>query len=147
MKRSDANHDGFTLIEVLIVLLILTSLVGVVGVNVMRHRSESQIKTARIQISQFVSALRLFKLEQGRYPSTEEGLDVLVDPARMSGRPQRFPEEGYLDGRQIPVDPWGSAYLYLAPGRSGEPFEIISYGQDREPGSEGVGADLSSSAP
>jgi len=144
MNTERNRSSGFTLIEVLIVLLILTSLVGLVGVNVLRHQGEAKVKTARIQISQLVSALKLYKLEQGQFPNTEQGLDALVKAPLQQTGSSPYPAEGYLDSSQVPMDPWGQPYVYLAPGRSGEPFEIISYGSDREPGGAEDQGDLSS---
>ena len=144
MKTELQRKSGFTLIEVLIVLLILTSLVGLVGVNVLRHQGEAKVKTGRIQISQLVSALKLYKMEQGQYPSTDLGLDALVKAPLQRTGTSPYPAEGYLDSSQVPLDPWGQPYVYLAPGRSGEPFEIISYGSDGEPGGAEDQADLSS---
>ena len=145
MKHNLPDRTGFTLIEVLIVLLILTSLVGLVGVNVLRHQGEAKIKTTKIQISQLASALKLYKVEQGNFPTSNQGLEALVRaPAnRLAG--SEYPSDGYLDGTQVPLDPWKQLYVYLSPGRNGEAFEIISYGGDREPGGAGDDADITSS--
>ena len=144
INTPNPQTSGFTLIELLIVLLILTSLISLVGVNVLRHQGEAKIKTARIQISQLVSALKIYKLEQGQYPTTDQGLDALVRVPAQGAPTGQFPDEGYLDGPVVPEDPWGEPYVYLAPGRGGEPFEILSYGGDREPGGTGDDEDISS---
>lgn len=144
MKAS--KNSGFTLIEVLVVLVIVMSLAGIVTVNLVRHQSEAKIKTARLQINQFESALQTYHLEQGRYPTQAQGLTALVARPTLAPVPTRYPEGGYLAKPRLPLDPWNNAYIYLAPGRAGEPYELISYGSDGEPGGEGNAADISSSA-
>lgn len=146
LTRERSSRSAFTLIEVLIVLLILTSLVGLVGVGVIRHQGEAKVKTGKIQIAQLQSALKLYKVEQGEFPTSNQGLEALVRAPANRSSTAPYPPEGYLDSTQVPLDPWGQPYVYLAPGREGEAFEIISYGSDREPGGEGDAADLSSSA-
>jgi general secretion pathway protein G len=133
---------GFTLIEVLVVLVIVMGLAGIVSLNVVRHQAESKVKTAQLQISQLEQALQSFYLDHGRYPTQAQGLQALVTPP--AGLADSFPEGGYLARPRVPVDPWGQPYIYLIPGRQGERFEILSYGSDREPGGTGHGADISS---
>lgn len=135
---------GFTLVEMLVVLAIIAGLVGVVTVNVVHHQVKARIDTARLQISQLRSAVRLYQMEQGRAPTEEQGLDALVARSTRPPIPDKFPADGYLEGRRIPRDPWGHPYIYLSPGREQAPFEIISYGSDGEPGGEADAADISS---
>ncbi len=136
---------GFTLIEILVVLVIVMGLAGIVTVGVMRHQVESRVKMAQLQISQFEQALQAYHLDHGRYPTQAQGLEALVRRPTASPVPERYPEEGYLARTRLPLDPWGNEYIYLAPGRRGEPFEIISYGSDGEPGGSGHAAEISSS--
>lgn len=148
MQRSKAIHpgpQGFTLIEVLVVLVIVMGLAGIVTVNVVRHQSESRVKTAQLQISQLEQALQSYHLDHGRYPTQAQSLEALVTPPTVPPIPSSFPEGGYLARPRVPLDPWGNPYIYLSPGRRGEPFEIISYGSDGEPGGTGHAADLYSS--
>lgn len=144
-SRRFSGPQGFTLIEVLIVVAILVGLVSLVGVNVLRHGGEAKVKTAKIQMGQIVSALKLYKLEQGGYPTTDQGLEALVRSPFSGSSPRAYPQEGYLESREVPLDPWGQPFVYLAPGRSGEAFEILSYGSDGEPGGTDEMSDLSSS--
>lgn len=146
MNVSNGERSGFTLIEVLVVLLILTALVSLVGVNVLSQSGEAKVKTTQIQMEQVESALKLYKLEQNRVPTTDQGLEALVRRPERAPTPTRYPEDGYLDGARVPPDAWGNAFIYLAPGRQGEEFELLSYGSDGEPGGSGDAQDLSSSA-
>jgi general secretion pathway protein G len=139
------RQAGFTLIEILVVIMIITILASIVSVNVLRKPGEARVSAARMQIRQMQTAVQLYKTEQGRLPTQEQGLEALVARPTIDPAPPRYPEEGYLESRNLPKDPWKNDYVYLAPGRQGEPFEIISYGGDGEPGGEGEAADLSSS--
>jgi general secretion pathway protein G len=135
---------GFTLLEILVVIMIITILASIVSVNVLRKPGEARVSAARMQIKQLQTAVQLYRTEQGRIPTQEQGLEALVAKPATDPIPQRYPEEGYLDSRKLPVDPWKNDYVYLAPGRAGESFEIISYGSDGEPAGDGDAADLSS---
>ena len=139
------HRRGFTLIEILVVLVIVMGLAGIVTVNVVRHQTESKVKTAQLQISQFEQALQSYHLDHGRYPTQAQGLAALVGRPTVAPIPDRYPEGGYLARTRLPPDPWGNEYIYLSPGRQGQPFEIISYGSDGEPGGTGHAAEISSS--
>lgn len=125
---------GFTLIELLVVLAILTLLAGLVGPRVLGQLGGAKSKTAAVQIADLDKSLELFKLDVGRYPSTEEGLDALVKkPGNVTGW-----NGPYLKGG-VPTDPWGRAYRY---GSSGGSVEITSLGADGAPGGDGENADI-----
>lgn len=143
VHRRRRTARGFTLIEVLIAVFIGVLLAGIVTVNVMRHLSETRVKTARIQLRQLKSAVQLYQVEQGRLPTQEQGLEALVRKPSIPPIPPNYPAEGYLEGRRVPLDPWGREYIYAAPGADGLPFEIITYGSDGEPGGDGDAADIS----
>lgn len=145
--RATARQDGFTLIEILVVIVIITILASIVTVNVLRKPGEARVAAARMQLGQIKSALQLYRMEQSRVPTESQGLRALVAPAEEGPLPRNFPAGGYLDSPNLPTDPWGGEFIYLVPGRQGEPFEIISYGRDGEPGGDGEDADLSSSSP
>ena len=131
-----ASSSGFTLIELLVVLAILTMLAGLVGPKVLGQLGGAKSKTAAVQIADIEKALELFKLDVGRFPSTEEGIDALVNkPASASGW-----AGPYLKGA-IPTDPWGKAYRYANPGAQGG-IDVISLGADGAPGGEGENADV-----
>ncbi|MDF1482622.1 type II secretion system major pseudopilin GspG [Extensimonas sp. H3M7-6] len=127
---------GFTLIELLVVLAILTLLAGLVGPRVLNQLGGAKSKTASVQIADLDKALELFKLDVGRYPTTEEGLDALAkQPAGVVGW-----NGPYLKGG-VPTDPWGHPYRYANPGPNGG-LEILSLGADGAPGGEGENADI-----
>jgi general secretion pathway protein G len=144
MKRS-RYRQGFTLMEVMVVLFILILLSGVVGVSVVQQQRRARRDTAILQIRQLRQAVQIYYNEQGRVPTTEQGLEALVGRPTRPPVPAQYPPEGYLDSRRVPADPWGNPYIYLAPGRAGELFEIITYGSDGEPGGSDYAADISSS--
>ena len=125
---------GFTLIEILVVVLIISILVGIVGINVLRHPGEARIASAKLQIKNFKSALQLYRMEQGRFPTQQQGLETLCVKPTTPPVPEEYPENGYLDSQKLPQDPWNHDFIYLVPGRNNEPYEIISYGSDGEPG-------------
>ncbi len=130
---------GFTLVELLVVLAILGLLSGLVGPQVIRFLSSSATQTARLQIEDLSAALDLYRLEVGRYPSTNEGLEALV---RDPGNAPNW-NGPYLRRSQVPLDPWGKAYHYRFPGQHG-PFDIWSYGANGQPGGEGEDQDVTS---
>jgi general secretion pathway protein G len=128
--------DGYTLIEMLVVLTIISLIVGLVGPRVLGYLGESRVKTAKLQIESFNSALDLFYLDTGRYPTSSEGLDAL------SQRPTAVENWNgpYLKGSRVPADPWGHPYHYRSPVDRLPPYEIVSYGPD---GREGASDNIS----
>jgi general secretion pathway protein G len=125
----------------LVVLTIIALIVGLVGPRVLGYLGDSRVKTAKLQIESLGSALDLFYLDAGHYPSTSEGLQSLVQ------RPSSVTiwNGPYLKGGRVPVDPWGNAYLYRAPAETA-PYEIISRGADGQEGGAGIAADISNLA-
>lgn len=135
-RTPDRRGRGFTLIELLVVLVILTLLAGLVGPRVMNQLGGAKSKTAALQIADLDKSLELFKLDVGRYPTTAEGLDALVNkPANAMGW-----NGPYLKGG-VPTDPWGKPYAYTSPAANGG-FEIVSLGADGAPGGTGENADI-----
>lgn len=135
------NHKGFTLIELLVVILILGLLIGIVGPRVIGRTDDAKVSAARIQIESLISALNMYKLDNGVYPSTEQGLQALVAPPQTGNAPRNWRQGGYLERGQIPKDPWGNDYVYLAPGAHGD-FDLVSYGADGQPGGDGYNKDI-----
>jgi general secretion pathway protein G len=133
-----AGQAGFTLVEMLVVITIIGLIMGLIGPRVLNYLSESRVKAAKIQLQSFSSALDLFYLDAGRFPSAAEGLAALV---------QRTPgvtswNGPYLKGGNVPSDPWNHSYLYRTPGEHG-PYDIVSYGSDGQEGGSGTAADIS----
>jgi general secretion pathway protein G len=129
--------SGFTLIELLVVLMILGLLAGLAGPQVLRYLGGAKTDTAKLQIEEFGAGLDLFHLEVGRYPTTDEGLNALVEqPPGASNW-----HGPYLKKKQIPTDPWGRDYRYRSPGEEGL-YDLYSYGQDDTEGGEGENEDI-----
>ena len=133
---------GFTLIELLVVIVILGILVAVVSPRIMERPEQARQIKARVDIENFESALKLFKLDNGFYPSTEQGLVALVKKPTIGKIPSHWPEEGYLEKEWVSKDPWSNPYIYLSPGIHNKDFDIISYGADSEEGGEGYDVDI-----
>ena len=133
------SFRGFTLIELLVVLLILGLIAGLAGPQVMNYLGESKAKAAKLQIEEFGSSLDLYKLDMGRYPDGQEGLQALVQaPVGQGAERWRGP---YLRKKNVPKDPWGTDYQYAAPGRHGH-YDIVSFGADGREGGEGDNKDV-----
>ena len=137
MQAQKKLNVGFTLIELLVVLVILGLLAGLVGPQVLRHLGGAKSDTAALQISELGAGLDLFHLEVGRYPSSSEGLQALVE-APSSVDNWHGP---YLKKRSVPKDPWGNEYIYRFPGDNG-PYDLYSYGADKTEGGEGDNKDI-----
>jgi general secretion pathway protein G len=134
-----AAKAGYTLVEMLVVLTIISLILGLVGPRVLSYLGESRVKTAKLQIESFGAALDLFYLDTGRYPTGSEGLSALV--AAPSG--VQIWNGPYVKGGRVPADPWGNSYQYRAPVRNTPPYEISSYGSDGREGGTGAAADIS----
>jgi general secretion pathway protein G len=132
---------GFTLIEVLVVVVILGILAALIVPRIMDRPDEARIIAARNDIRAIKSALNLYRLDNGVYPSTEQGLMALVQKPDTGVVPRNWKPGGYLD--KLPKDPWRNDYQYLSPGVYGE-IDIFSYGADGQPGGEGINADIGS---
>jgi len=131
------RQAGFTLIELLVVLVILGLLAGLVGPQILRYLGSARSDTARLQIDELGAGLDLFHLEVGRYPTTEEGINAIVEePAGVSNW-----HGPYLKKRQVPNDPWGNAYHYRSPGENGA-YDLFSLGNDNMEDGEGEAADI-----
>ncbi len=142
MKRCPLKAAyGFTLIELLVVILILGLLAGIVGPRLFGHTDEAKITKARVQIENLGTALKMYKLDNGVFPSTEQGLEALVGMPQGGDAPRKWRKGGYLEKGQVPKDPWGNDYLYLCPGVHGD-FDITSYGADGAPGGEEINKDI-----
>ncbi len=135
------NERGFTLIEIMVVIIILGILASYVAVRITGQTEDARRTQAKVQIETFETALKLYKLDNGSYPSTEQGLQALVEAPSTGKLPRNWREGGYLEKGRIPKDPWGDDYIYLSPGFHGD-YDIMSYGDDNNPGGEGKDADV-----
>ena len=136
-KKFLARRSGFTLIEIMVVVVILGLLAALVVPNIGSNVSEAQRTAARTQIGQIEQTLQMYQLHNGFYPSTQQGLEALVTAPTTSPVPKRYQQGGYM--KKVPLDPWGNPYVYR--NQNGR-ILIISYGPDGEEGGEGVNADI-----
>jgi len=137
------NRGGFTLIEIMVVIVILAMLAAIVGPKLMGRTDDAKVTDARVQIKNIETALKLYKLDTGSYPSTEQGLAALVAKPTVGVIPNSYKEGGYLESKKMPKDPWGNDYLYVSPGEHGD-YDLFSYGADGAKGGEGKNADITS---
>src|SRR5215212_5340488 len=141
VSRADVRRQmGMTLIEILVVLVLIGVVLGIVGGNFIGRGEKAKGDAAKIEIGQISQALDLFKLETGRYPSTQEGLQALI-----AAPPGATNWNGpYWKRSTVPKDPWSNEYKYISPGQGGGPYDIISYGADGKEGGEGPNKDITS---
>jgi general secretion pathway protein G len=133
--------NGFTLIEILVVVVILSVLAVLIVPRIMDRPDEARAIAAKSDVRAIISALKLYKLDSGVYPSTEQGLQALVKKPETGEIPRNWKSSGYLD--RMPRDPWKNDYQYLNPGLHGD-IDVFSFGADGQPGGEGVNADIGS---
>jgi len=134
---------GFTLIELMVVIVILGILAAVIAPRIIGRTDEARVTEAKVQIKNLETALKLYKLDNGLYPATDQGLEALVEKPATGVIPRNWRQGGYLEKKSIPKDPWGNPYLYISPGLGGD-IDIISYGADGVRGGEGINRDLES---
>jgi len=143
MKKRLFNNKGFTLLELLVVIVILGILATFVGVRYMGKTDEAKQTQAKVQIQTLENALNMYRLDNGDYPNTEQGLKALVEKPATGNIPKKWREGGYLDKPKVPKDPWGNDYLYMSPGmKNTNGVDIFSYGGDGQAGGDGKDADI-----
>ena len=132
--NSHNRNRGFTLIEIMVVMVILGLLVAIVAPNIMGRSDQAKVTVAETQLSNIANALDLYRLDNSHYPSTQQGLEALVSKPSGSPEPKNWNSDGYL--KSVPEDPWGSEYQYVSPGTEG-PYDLYSYGSDGQEGGDG----------
>jgi len=141
LKQSD--YRGFTLIELMVVIVILGILAGLIIPRIMGRPEEAKQLKAKMQIESLETALKLYKLDNGMYPDTEQGLQALIEQPETGIVPKNWRKQGYLEKGRLPKDPWGNEFVYLSPGTHGD-YDIISYGADGVPDGEDKNRDINS---
>lgn len=130
---------GFTLIEIMVVVVILSILAALAVPKIMSRPDEARITKAKQDIRAVESALKLYRLDNFRYPTTDQGLEALVNKPTTPPEPKNWKKDGYLD--RLPLDPWGTPYQYLSPGEHGD-FDLYTLGADGQPEGEDTNADI-----
>ncbi len=139
MKTMAKTQHGFSLVEILVVLVIMGLLISVVAPTVLNRADEARVQKAYADFKSIETALKIYRLDNYVYPTTEQGLEALVEPSSLDPEPRNFKTGGYL--QEVPFDPWGRPYLYLSPGENGE-IDIYSLGADGLSGGEGQNEDI-----
>ncbi len=135
------SKKGFTLIEIMVVIIIIGVLAAYIAPKVIGRADDAKVSQAKAQMEGIETALKMFKLDNGFYPTTEQGLQALVIKPESGRLPKNWKKGGYLDKAKVPTDPWGMEFVYLCPGVHGD-FDIYSYGSDGVEGGEDYDQDL-----
>ncbi len=139
VNKARAVQRGFSLVEILVVLVIMGLLISVVAPTVLNRADEARVQKTQADFKAIETALKIYRLDNYVYPTTEQGLQALVEKSTLDPEPRNFKQGGYLP--ELPIDPWGRPYLYLSPGEHGE-VDLYSLGADGLSGGEGQNADL-----
>jgi general secretion pathway protein G len=131
---------GLTLIEMIVVLAIIALIAGLIVPNVIGRPDEARVTVASTDLRTVSAALKMYRLDNGGYPTTEQGLQALAEKPTSAPVPTTWPQEGYL--AEVPRDPWDRPYVYRSPGANGGGFDLMSLGKDGKPGGEGIDADI-----
>jgi general secretion pathway protein G len=143
IPRALRGNSGFSLIELMVVVIILGILAMYIGPKLMGRTEQAKEVQTRVQIEGLETALKLYKLDNGVYPTTEQGLQALVESPDVENVMQNWRKGGYLEKGKVPKDPWGNEFIYLSPGIQGD-YDITSYGADGVPGGEDENKDINS---
>jgi general secretion pathway protein G len=140
-KNKHRKQAGFTLIELMVVVVIIAILAGLVIPRFMGETDKAKQAKAKMQIESLESALKMYKLDNGSYPTTEQGLKALVETPTVGNLPKNWRQGGYLEKGKVPKDPWDHEYVYVSPGSHSD-FDLSSLGADGEPGGEEFDKDI-----
>ncbi|WP_218354194.1 type II secretion system major pseudopilin GspG [Alteromonas lipotrueiana] len=131
--RTSVRPAGFTLIEVMVVLLIIGIMASIVAPNIMGNQEDAKLQKAAVDIQQLESAVEMYKLKNSQFPTTEQGLDALVNEPTIEPLPRNYPQGGFI--KRLPEDPWNNPYVIISPGEMGQ-VDIFSNGPDQQPGTD-----------
>lgn len=132
--KSLKNQKGFSLIELIVAIVIIGVLTALVAPRFFAQGDKAKVEATKAQIKSMMGSVKLYKLNNGSYPTTDQGLDALVEAPSSDPAPNNYPADGYMP--KIPLDAWGEEFIYESPGANGQPFEIISSGPNRISGDE-----------
>ncbi|MDR1915327.1 MAG: type II secretion system major pseudopilin GspG [Synergistaceae bacterium] len=135
------RRRGFTLVEIMVVVVIIGLLAALVGPRLIGQSESAKITATKAQINNLQQSLELFHINNGFFPTTEQGLEALIEKPTIPPEPKNFQRGGYINAKSVPKDPWGNEYLYICPGENGD-YDIISYGADGREGGEEANADI-----
>lgn len=139
-QKTFRAQRGMTLIEIMVVLAIIGTITALVAVNVIDFLEDAKVDTTKIEMKNIEDALAHYKRKHGSYPTTEQGLQALVEKPTSGKIPENYPQNGYLP--KLPKDGWGEEFRYTSPGSAGHDYEILSYGANKEEGGENRDADI-----
>ncbi len=141
MLKATRSQNGFSLLEIMVVVVIIGILVATIAPNLFGETERARLTRVKVDISALEDALERYKMENFTYPTTDQGLDGLVTQSTLPPEPKHFKQGGYV--KRLQRDPWGNDYQYISPGQTG-PYDVYTLGADGEPGGEGVNADIGS---
>jgi general secretion pathway protein G len=141
MRSSKTKQGGFTLIEIMVVVVIISVLIGLVAPNILGRVDEARITAARADLATLAQALDMYRIDNGIYPTTDQGLDALIAKPSSAPEPRNWNPDGYLKKATLPQDPWGSPYRYIR--LTSRTYDMYSLGADGREGGEGMDADIS----
>jgi general secretion pathway protein G len=142
-RNASKRRGGFTLVEIMAVVVIMGLLAGLVGTAVVSNLAKARSETAAAQIKQLESALTFYQMDNGRFPTSDQGLQALVEKPSGAPEPRNYRDGGYLQTKTVPKDPWGQPYQYLSPGQQNpQSFDIWTLGADGAPGGDGGDRDV-----
>ncbi|MDR3354650.1 MAG: type II secretion system major pseudopilin GspG [Synergistaceae bacterium] len=135
------RRSGFTLVEIMVVVVIIGMLAAIIGPRLSDNTDQARITSTKTQITQIENVLQMFHINNGFFPTTEQGLRALIEKPTIPPEPKNFPRGGYMNSKSLPKDAWGNEFIYKCPGENGD-YDIISLGADGKEGGEGKNADI-----